>query len=128
MWGDNRLCSDIPAFVDSKATIALTDQTSLPDKTCLKMTANDSHGQWNTGYYLCQDLTIPGVLTTGAPSYASCANDHGVPPITNSCAAEVFNLSPEIYLWNQPAGGGGVTPTTTVGPRFDAITSLPPIL
>lgn len=60
-----------------------------------------------------------------APINNPCANSPGSPPVstTKSCAAEVFDFGPELYLGNpalQRPNGGSTT--------YDAITSLPPVL
>ncbi len=59
-------------------------------------------------------------------STGSCSNAGGSAPLPSgltTCAAEVFQFSPEMYLSNPavvPSGGGGT--------KFDSITSLPPVL
>ena len=62
---------------------------------------------------------------SNAPINGACANSGGAPPIpiAKSCAAEVFDFGPELYLSNpavQLPNGGSTT--------YDAITSLPPVL
>jgi len=54
---------------------------------------------------------------------SGCANPGGVFTMQKSCAAEVFDFSPELYLSNPAVKkrGNGVQ-------QYDAITSLPPVL
>jgi hypothetical protein len=73
-------------------------------------------------------LSVSSPATPGTPaSAASCSNSAGAfwnPSLTpHTCAAEVFDFSPELYLSSPaiaPTNGGGVQPTS--------ITSLPPVL
>lgn len=69
-------------------------------------------------------LRTYGTLRNGATvAPGSCANAGSGPPVYNSCAAEVFELSPEMYL-SQPA----VQPSGNTSVQYNSITSLPPVL
>lgn len=123
-WYDNALC--IKGF-DGSLSFSYTDKTA-PDGsvTCTNVKEpSDPHGQWASGgYYVCIDndplVTAPAGLGT------ACSN-MGARSSTNrpTCAAEVFDFSPEMYMGNPPVdpAPGGRTRYD-----FDAITSLPPVL
>jgi hypothetical protein len=67
--------------------------------------------------------TIPPAPT--APVLTSCSNEQegGVGWVDqNTCAAEVFNFTPEVYLGRPP-----VETETEGGDNSDSITSLPPV-
>jgi Repeat of unknown function (DUF5648) len=70
---------------------------------------------------------IPTSIPVGAhqPFPPTCSNNGGgvLAIISRTCAAEVFNFSPELYLSN-PA----IEPPSHGALRYDAVTSLPPVL
>jgi hypothetical protein len=68
----------------------------------------------NSSLRFVQRTEFPGTLRT-------CANNIGN---MDTCAAEVFNFSPELYL-TAPSQRGTVS---TPGQKYDAIKSLPPVL
>jgi hypothetical protein len=79
--------------------------------------------------YLCEPLASAGSAASNATAATgtNCSNSTGayqnlsLSPLT--CAAEVFDFSPELYL-SAPA----VKQNNTGGPQPTAITSLPPVL
>ncbi|HEX5744352.1 MAG TPA: hypothetical protein VFX84_02790 [Candidatus Saccharimonadales bacterium] len=115
-WQDNYLCTNQDKGLSFRAT---------PDasKYCLTkiIESADPQGQWKSGYYLCENKAAPAVLG-GTPAAPACSNK-GAQLITSTCAAEIFNFSPELYL-STPAiqlpNNGAV--------QYDAVTSLPPVL
>jgi hypothetical protein len=75
--------------------------------------------------YICESLapTIPQPSHFEAPSPLSCTNNGGGWISTQTCAAEVFNFSPELYL-----SSPNVAPPSNGAPEWDAVTGLPPVL
>ena len=64
-----------------------------------------------------------GTLPIGPLNPPTSCSHQGIWTSTNTCAAEVVNFSPELYLSNPniaPPSGGAI--------EYDAITSLPPVL
>jgi hypothetical protein len=66
-------------------------------------------------------LSEPGSAAT-QPVNPACDNDGGR-KVTLTCAAEVFTLTPELYLPSQTIGKPSVS-----SQKFQAFTSLPPVL
>lgn len=58
---------------------------------------------------------------TTAPN---CSNPGGITVDSSTCAAEIFNLSPELYIGDQNICSSGCKSTL----KYDALTSLPPVL
>jgi len=84
---------------------------------------NDQSQVWDPNFEILSfNVSAPG--SGGGPVTAPvCSNNNGGQSISTTCAAEVFVLSPELYLSEphvQHVGGGSAT--------FDSITSLPPVL
>lgn len=115
-WSDNWLCAN--------QNIRLSFNTrAIPGQDCTKISElADKEGQWQSGYYLCAPTSAPTPPTPKGPPYNSCSNA-GVQSDTNTCAAEVFEFSPEFYL-----SAPNIQQTSNGATQYDAITSLPPIL
>lgn len=125
-WDDpnpNYLCMDLtrgdgsPWFQFSKP--------NDPSQTCTRMyePADTDASGWPAGYYLCQPTpAAAGAPTPKGPPFTSCSNK-GTEIDTKSCAGEVFEFSPQLYLANpsdNPPSNGAL--------QFQSITSLPPVL
>lgn len=128
VWDDNWLCMNQAR--DSAGTpklqFELTNDTS---QTCIPISevadsstgSSDNSQNWAKGYYLCEPkVTGPSI---SPPSLTQCSNagtwiDH------TTCAAEVFRLSPEMYLTKPESNGNG----SSSSGGYDTITSLPPVL
>lgn len=120
-WYDNYLCSNQTGLTFSK-----TADTS-PNRSCLRVTESaDPSGQWaSTGYFVCGPRTPAAAPTPSGPPFASCSNRAGAAQATTtSCASEVFELSPELFL-STPAIQ---PPNNCAKCQWDAVTSLPPVL
>ncbi|HVV25465.1 MAG TPA: hypothetical protein VHC21_00325 [Candidatus Saccharimonadales bacterium] len=123
-WNDNWLCMNQPrATGDPVLEFSLTNDTS---QNCTPISevadsdgTSDGKQTWAKGYYLCEPkATGPSIVP---PTLTKCSNagtwiDH------KTCAAEVFQLSPELYL-TEPENNGG-----NGAGSDDSITSLPPVL
>lgn len=145
-WSDNYLCFD----KDFSPTFS---PNAVAGKSCTKIVEiSDTHdNQWKSGYNLCLSAiagTVGSPATPKGPPFNNCSNrgtvtdtsgvagGGGGRPIlrlfgrgliggggAKTCAAEVFEYSPELYLTSpavQPPGGGSI--------QFQALTSLPPVL
>ncbi|HSW85169.1 MAG TPA: hypothetical protein VLF79_00960 [Candidatus Saccharimonadales bacterium] len=134
-WNNDYICSTIPgiSFKISSTDPSLSDTsiycTSMYDPSV-------KHGPYiafpNTIWqqaYVCVSKGSAGSATTYDPG-----TQHVVNPCSNSagatkssprltCAAEVFDLSPEMYLTSP-----GLQPPSNGGVQSDSISSLPPIL
>jgi hypothetical protein len=97
-------------------------QDSDPYNHCITIYSNDSDGctvELVLGYVYTTD-TMPG-----GPPNLSAGCDNSTPADAQddeTCAAEVFNFSPELYL-STPAIDSGEG-----APKYQAVTSLPPVL
>jgi hypothetical protein len=94
-----------------------------PTESCTAIGESaDPDGKWASyGYYLCEPKAAPAV-PAAVPAAPPCSNK-GSQLITGTCAAEIFNFSPELYLSTpdiQLPNNGAV--------QYDAVTSLPPVL
>ena len=69
---------------------------------------NSSRGETDASRANCTRSNSPATLT----------------PNGNSCAGEVFDFSPEVYLGAPPTSGG----SSAFSSNYDSITSLPPVL
>jgi len=115
-WHDNWLCSNKDVGLHFTAT-----PTAGQDCTKISEIA-DHDGQWDSGYYLCAPTSAPTPPTPKGPPFTACSN-RGSQPDTISCAGEIFQYSPTLYLSDpatQPPGDGAL--------QFQSITSLPPVL
>jgi hypothetical protein len=118
-WEDNYLC------LNQDIGLTFGTNSNPPGQACLKVDEPaDPDGQWSTGYFLCAPFTGPTPPTPKGPPFISCSNK-GTETDTNSCAGEIFEYSPALYLSNgggttQPPGGGSL--------QLQSITSLPPVL
>ncbi len=123
-WYDNWLCANQPVGFTFTAF-------QVPGQDCTRVFEDsDPHGPWGAGYYLCAPYQVgtPPVLPTlpsaTGPPFTNCSNRAGAIQVTTqSCAAEVFELGPELYL-AEPA----VEPPNDGAPPWDSATSLPPVL
>jgi hypothetical protein len=112
-WGDNHLCW--PAATNPGLT--WSNNGPVAGKYCFTNWFESADPNWNSAQsYLCE----PTVPTPGYTPTNEDANSGNI--------AEVFNFSQEMYLAKQPdilapVIGGTVGPT-----KYNAITSLPPIL
>lgn len=149
-WTDNYLCSNTPGLsfnysgVPSGATPISTRIGNPGGTTYVSAYKDTSTNQYCTQIYedsdpdnnyiweqtyLCEPLAASATPSSPATpaTGTNCSNSAGayqnlsLDPLT--CAAEVFDFSPELYLSSpavaQPNGGG---------PQPTAITSLPPVL
>ena len=124
-WQDDYLCSNYPvSFVIDPAGNPTTQGQLC---TLVNEPADtDGHNIWNSGgTYVCIAAAQGSVSTTtpAMSNVASPCSNNGVQETTETCAAEVFELSPEIYLskWS-------INPPSNGALQYQAITSLPPIL
>lgn len=126
-WGDNWLCMNQsrPGTSDSVLQFSLTNDTS---QSCTPISevadddgTSDGSQTWAKGYYLCEQKATGPSITP--PNLTQCSNSAGATwTDRTTCAAEVFELSPEVYL-TEPNGNGGSSSSGD-----DTITSLPPVL
>ena len=140
VWWDNYLCSD----KNLDMTLSLTGPLDPSSHYCTQIgEPGDPNyaGYWAGKVFVCESVSTTvtppdfplGCDNAGVTSFtrlqASLANLPGfnLPPGLGAgpatCAAEVFDFSPEMYLSDQSLAppNGGAHP-------FDAITSLPPVL
>jgi hypothetical protein len=134
-WDDNQICSNYPITF----TLSATDPSSS-SQYCTEM--NDPRdtqgaspgifsGKDTDNAYLCLQAYQAGTAGVAAPpGVLKCSNSAGNVHGTNSglnltptCAAEVFQFSPELYLSTPDVG-----PSSNGAPEWDAVTSLPPVL
>ncbi|HVX56646.1 MAG TPA: hypothetical protein VHA37_02845 [Candidatus Saccharimonadales bacterium] len=126
-WYDNVLCANQNiglTFSTTNLTSATENCTNISESA--DPDANWSHG----GYWLCAQYSAGTPGTSGSPPtpkgppYNTCSNQ-GAEIDNKSCAGEIFEFSPELYLSNPaipPPGGSG-------GPlQFQSLNSLPPVL
>jgi len=114
-WGDNVLCASVPLVF---SVSGLPAGTSAADCTKISVTS-EGHGaaQWNNAY-VCFGSNVFTPPTPLQP----CSNP-GSSVVGNTCAAEVFQFTPELYLADpkiRHINNGAI--------QYDAITSLPPVL
>jgi hypothetical protein len=84
----------------------------------------DGGNVWNKAAYVCIDEGQAGSTTAASANVAAPCSNAGTQSSTRpTCAAEVFDFSPEFYLSNPNIGlpSGGAT-------QFKARTALPPVL
>lgn len=133
-WQDNWLCMNqarsdgtpLLHFVNSPAYDPGTSCTTINESA-------DPQGQWRTpGYFLCQPYSSPVPPKATGPPYGAAAggpacSNAGAEVDSKSCAAEVFEFSPQMYITN---GGGTTCPGGGCGGplQYQALTSLPPVL
>lgn len=115
-WADNYLCWP-PA-----QNLGLTWSTTGPVSGRYCNTYITEVGGWNPQTVLCEPLAVQ------TPYSATIAQLNEGPASAN--IAEVFNFSQELYLAPTPSILQSVVGTrgTPERPRYDSITSLPPIL
>jgi hypothetical protein len=123
-WYDNYLCANQNIGLSFGGQVAGEDCANISESA-------DPDANWSRGgYWLCAPYPIikgtPGTPgsppTPKGPPYNSCSNA-GVETDNISCAGEVFEYSPTLYLSNptvNPPGGGSL--------QFQSIESLPPVL
>jgi hypothetical protein len=75
--------------------------------------------------YLCEPVTTSTttVPVAGGQPYPRTCSNGGALVVSQTCAAEVFYLSPELYLSN-PA----ISPPSNGALQYKAVTGLPPVL
>jgi hypothetical protein len=115
-WNDNYLCSNTPGLNFRT--------TNDPAQYCTRIVEpTDPHGNWASGNFLCEPKASPGSgPTPKGPPFNSC-NNAGIQATVQSCASEVFEFSPELFL-STPA----IQPPNNGAPQWDAVTGLPPVL
>jgi hypothetical protein len=124
-WDDNYLCSN--------QDIDFSFGANNDNKYCTEIDEpSDPDGNWRGGgYYLCTSKTgsqsVPKTVAGPPAKPYTCSNSRGTlksPSTSNTtCAAEIFEFSPEFYL-----GKPGIKrPDTSTG-VWDSVTSLPPVL
>lgn len=132
-WNDNYLCSNYPITF----SIAYTDPSNTTRTCALIREPSDGYGSGlfqgrNTGGFpwVCMQKYVAGMTTTTPPGpsvpnpAATCSNPGGVRSSPRpTCAAEVFDFSPELYLAN-PA----ISPPSNGALKYKAVTGLPPVL
>jgi hypothetical protein len=127
-WNDNWLCAN--------KNVGLTfgsSQTAGDDCTQIQEPSDPDANWASGGYWLCaaHQPTTPGQAAQPPQPPTpplSCSNAPGAnSKAGNTCAAEVFRFSPEIYLSN-PDGGSGSGDGDGGMPPTQSITSLPPVL
>lgn len=146
-WGDNNLCSNLGTTAEPGITVGTAYNLAQAEAAiggpwlCDQMYDNgDSHiPYWqqnnNIKIYICLKKFVAGgggrdAVLPVANNPLICSNSRpgskSFSPATgrrDTCAAEVFDFSPEFYLAqpsiNPPSGGAII---------YDAITSLPPVL
>ncbi len=120
-WYDNWLCSD--------KNINLSVTTSpIGGRSCVRMyEIAESDAAWRSGYYLCATAAPGPPATPPTAHVASPCSNGGVQTVTSTCAAEVFEFSPQMYI---TSGGGTVCPAGGCGgpPQWQSLTSQPPVL
>jgi hypothetical protein len=80
-------------------------------------------GNFRTSDLFCENLVVPSVTPKVVSAASDCSNSNGITPTHNTCAAEVFEFSPELYL-SQPA----IQAQNLGAGSWNAVTSLPPVL
>ncbi len=133
VWPDNKLCISGSKNISFQSN----NQTSVPNsfgeyqRYCIHLfDASDPNTNGvGGGAWLCEDQIVTDGGDDGDP-HANvddpCSNGIDIGAIrvdTRTCAAEVFDFSPELYLSNPSLELPGRSKL-----RFDSITSLPPIL
>lgn len=99
----------------------VTASTKPPNLYCVWPRSFDSAVP--SKYWFCENLATPSVTPKVVAAAGDCSNSNGITPTHNTCAAEVFEFSPELYL-SQPA-----IQTQNLGAgSWNAVTSLPPVL
>ena len=121
-WGDDYLCSNVPISIQ-------TTDGSNANQDCTLITQPKKEANWKSMYVCIGTFKsgTPGTPATpatpySAPNLTSCSNQ-GIWTDQATCAAEVFQFSPEMYL-STPS----IAPPSGGATQYDAITGLPPIL
>lgn len=140
-WNFLAASSEIPEFKNSWLCSNLQlefSQDFISTKHCIPVrNGSDTHGNrlftggplasfgaFNSAF-LCEPIAGPRVVNpppAASPTLA-CSNK-GQTSTTYTCAAEVFKLSPEVYLSKPPDGDGAEKGVR----RYDSMSSLPPVL
>jgi hypothetical protein len=120
-WQDNYICSNYPI----RFVVSSSDPSSSTQFCTLMNEPWDTNGGdvWNKAAYACIDKGQVGTTTPASAHVASPCSNLGFQSSAETCAAEVFKFSPELYLSTpnvQPPGGSSA--------KWDAVTSLPPVL
>ena len=121
-WVDNYLCSNYPISFQ----VGNPDPTGINQYCTLVNEPADSEGGnvWQNTY-VCIAKPTSGTPPGPAAAHAAtpCSNAGTQSSSRPTCAAEVFDFSPEFYLSNPNIGqpSGGAT-------QFKARTALPPVL
>ena len=127
-WTDNALCAN----KNIGLTFSGNNLTSATENCVNISESADPNASWSRGgYWLCAHYSAGSPGSSGTPGspptpkgppYTSCSNP-GVETDSISCAGEVFEYSPTLYLSSPPVnppGGGSL--------QFQSIESLPPVL
>ncbi|MEK7599460.1 MAG: hypothetical protein AAB462_00280 [Patescibacteria group bacterium] len=132
-WSDNKLCISGSKNISFQSS----NQTTVPNsfgeyqRYCIHLydASDPNTGGVGGGAWLCEEQIVTDPGSDGSP-HANvadpCSNGINVGAIrvdTRTCAAEVFDFSPDLYLSNPSIELPGRSKL-----RFDSITSLPPIL
>ena len=127
-WADDYLCSNVPVAFKT------TDTTSATEYCTQLIEPSDNYGIrkiWQPlpigSAYVCIRRAAPSPPPVPALQLSDPCSNAGIRMAVNTCAAEVFRFSPELYLWKDPTGGV-LRPPNNGAPTYDAITSLPPVL
>jgi hypothetical protein len=118
-WNDNWLCSDKNVGLNFQ----LTKPPEAANQSCIPIIEIADHtGNWaGPGYFLCEPkAAAAGGPTSKIPPF-KCSNAPNPGAIYRSCAAEIFEFSPELFLSKPNIDNAGNGP-------WDAVTSLPPVL
>jgi hypothetical protein len=130
-WQDNYLCSNYPVSF----LINTSGNPTNANQWCTNVNEpsdTDGHNVWNSGTYVCIASNTQVTTTTSGSTTTTAATPPSIPPCSNqgvtadpsTCAAEIFNFSPELYISSTPA----VTPPNNGTWQYDSLTSLPPVL
>jgi hypothetical protein len=136
-WADNDICSNVPISVFEDTRDPASDGTDPSGQCNFIAGQGDAAGNGILGRgftWVCVATGSPASpgspATPGTPASApiltTCSNWDGVAAdwsIRNTCSAEVFILSPELYL-STPA----VEPPGNGVQQYDSVTGLPPVL
>lgn len=114
-WYDNWLCSN----TDSGLNFQLNNDSTQYCTPIVEIA--DREGWTLPGHFLCEPKA-PDAIPPHSGPFTSCSNA-GIQMTTDTCAAEVFRFSPELYLTDPPT-----QPANKGATQYDAITSLPPVL
>lgn len=132
-WDNNWLCTN-EFNTGVLVAVSLVDPTDTTRLCTVLRERDDDHADniWkNTSgwrVWACMNKYAAGTPTPGsqptAPSSLRCSIAGGTTPSTRgTCAAEIYEFSPALYM-SQPRTGGSVDKKI----KWDSITSLPPVL